>query len=70
MASAVTSVRVSRQTLVELERLRTVFEAHSADETIQKLIRERRSLALRRLLGSGKGTVSKFGEEDRIAAHD
>jgi len=43
-------VRVSRQTLLELERLREVFHTRSADETIQKLVRERRSRALHRML--------------------
>lgn len=70
MASAETSVRVSRQTLVELERLREVFQTRSADETILRLVRERRSKALGRMLGSGKGVVSSIAEEDRLVAHD
>jgi hypothetical protein len=57
MASAETSVRVSRRTLAELERLREVFRTHSADATILKLVRERRSRALGRMLGSGHGVV-------------
>ncbi|MCI4334481.1 MAG: hypothetical protein L3K04_02465 [Thermoplasmata archaeon] len=70
MAAAVSSVRVSRQTLAELERLRQVFHTRSADETILQLVRERRSRALHRMLGSGKGVVSRFADEDRLAAHD
>ena len=70
MASAESSVRVSRQTLMELERLRQIFHTRTADETILKLVRERRSRALGRMLGSGKGVVSSFTEEDRIVAHD
>ena len=70
MASAESSVRVSRETLAELERLREVFHTKSANETIRKLVRERRSQALARMLGSGKGIVSKFTEEDRLETHD
>jgi hypothetical protein len=70
MAAADTSVRVSRQTLEELERLREVFHTRSADATIRKLVRERRSRALQRMLGSGRGGISRFTEEDRIATHD
>jgi hypothetical protein len=70
MATAETSVRVSRQTLVELERLRQVFHTKSADETIRKLVRERRARALHRMFGSGKGIVSPFTEEDRLDSHD
>ena len=70
LAAAETSVRVSRQTLVELERLREVFRTRTADETILKLVRERRSRALGRMLGSGKGVVTSFTEEDRLGAHD
>jgi len=70
MAAPDSSVRVSRQTLAELDRLREVFQTRSADETIRKLVAERRSRALGRMLGSGKGRVAKFTEKDRLAAHD
>jgi hypothetical protein len=70
MAPAHTSVRVSHDTLRQLERLREAFRAPSAEETIRILIRERRSRALGRMLGSGRGVVSRFTEEDRLAAHD
>ncbi|MFI5417781.1 MAG: hypothetical protein ACHQ2Y_02635 [Candidatus Lutacidiplasmatales archaeon] len=70
MAVADTSVRVSRQTLTELERLREVFHTRSADETILKLVRERRARALNWILGSGQGAISKFREEDRLESHD
>jgi hypothetical protein len=70
MATADTSVRVSKQTLIELERLKEVFHTRTAEETIRKLVRERRSHALHRMLGSGRGVVSRFVEEDRLASHD
>jgi hypothetical protein len=69
MAGADTSVRVSRQTLHELERLRRVFDVQTADETIQKLIRERRSKALSRIFGNSKGASSPFTEADRLDSH-
>ena len=69
MSTAETSVRVSRETLAELDRLRAVFHTRTADETIRRLVRERRSRALNRMLGSGKGTVSQFTEEDRLETH-
>jgi hypothetical protein len=70
MCPAETSVRVSRETLLELERLRAHFGTRSADETIRKLVKERRSRALSRMIGSGKGIVSPFSEVDRFTAHD
>jgi hypothetical protein len=65
MVGGETSVRVSRVTLRELDRLRTVFRTRTSDETIAQLIRERRSRALRRLAGPGQGVVSPFTEADR-----
>jgi hypothetical protein len=65
MAAAETSVRVSRETLKDLDRLREVFHTRSADETIRKLVRERRSRALDRIFGSGQEIDSPFTEEDR-----
>ena len=69
MSPAESSVRVSKETRAELERLREVFHTRTADETIRKLVRERRSRALNRMLGSGKRTVSQFTEEDRLETH-
>jgi uncharacterized Ntn-hydrolase superfamily protein len=70
VALADTSVRVSRETLRELERLRELFHAQSADETIRLLVKERRSRALQRMIGSGRGIVSAFTEGDRLESHD
>jgi len=69
MSAADTSIRVSRETLRDLEQLRQAFQAQTAEETIRKLIRERRSAALTRLIGSGKGKVSAFSEADRLGSH-
>jgi hypothetical protein len=70
MSGADTSVRVSRGTLQELERLRVTLHARTADETIRRLIRERRSRALGRISGIGKGVVTRFTEGDRLDSHD
>lgn len=67
--AATTSVRVSRETLRELEHLQKVFRARTADETIQTLVRERRKKVLERLQGSWKG-LGPFTEADRLEAHD
>jgi hypothetical protein len=69
MSTADTSIRVSRETLRDLEGLRQAFQTQTAEETIQKLIRERRSAALTRLIGSGKGKVPAFTEADRLESH-
>jgi len=70
MSGADTSVRVSRETLEQLEHLRQAFNVRTADETIRKLIRERRSRSLARIFGSGKGIVTPFTEADRLDSHD
>ena len=62
-------MRVSRVTLHELDRLRKVLDTRTADETIRKLIRERRSRALDRTFGIAKGKLSTFTEADRLDSH-
>jgi len=69
MSTADTSIRVSRETLRDLENLRQAFQTQTAEETIRKLIRERRSAALSRVFGSGKGRVKAFSEADRVDSH-
>ncbi len=69
MRSADTSVRVSRETLRDLEQLRLAFRVRTAEDAIRKLIRERRSRALDRLIGSGKGILPPFTEADRLDSH-
>jgi len=69
MSTADTSIRVSRETLRDLEQLRRAFQTSTADETIRKLIRERRTAALSRMFGSGKGKVRPFTEADRVDSH-
>jgi len=69
MAGEETSVRVSRETLRDLEQIRQAFNVRTADEAIRKLIRERRSRALDRMNGSGKGKLPRFTESDRLDSH-
>jgi hypothetical protein len=64
MASA-TTVKVSKRTLNELERLRNQLKAHSHDEAIRALIKRHRAEVLRKALGADRGTIQPFTEEDR-----
>jgi len=70
MASTDTSLRISRETLRALEQLRETFGTQSADQTIRKLLRERRSRALSQMFGSGRGKIGPFTEADRLESHD
>lgn len=65
LAGSDTTVKISRNTLSELERLREEFSAKSIDETVRVLIRERRRRLLAGVFGSDKGRLSSFTEEDR-----
>ena len=65
LAASDTTVKISRNTLSELERLRDEFSAKSIDETVRVLIRDRRRKLLAGVFGSDKGRVTSFSEEDR-----
>ena len=69
MSGAETSVRVSRATLRDLEHMRRLLGTRTADETIRKLIRERRARVLARAFGSEKGLLKPFSEDDRLDSH-
>jgi hypothetical protein len=69
MGGAESTVRVSRATLRDLEQMRVAFNVRTADETIRKLIHERRSRALDRLIGSGRGKLRRFTEADHLDSH-
>lgn len=62
---SITTVKVSKTTLEELERLRDQLGAHSHDETIKALLKKHRSEALREALGADRGAVRPFTEQDR-----
>jgi hypothetical protein len=62
----VTTVKVSKTTLEELERLRDQLKAHSHDEAIKALLKKHRTETLRQALGADSGgAVRPFTEEDR-----
>lgn len=63
--SEATTVRVSRNTLEMLERLREKFKVGSLDEAIQALIRQRRRMVVNRAFGVDKNRIRPFTEEDR-----
>jgi hypothetical protein len=65
MSGAVTSVRVSRATLSELERFRKALRTDTADETIRALMLLRRRELISRVYGSAR-LSRPFTEADRL----
>lgn len=66
MSGAATSVRVSRDTLAELERVQRALHTKTADATIREVLKLQRGAIIRRMSGSLRGRVTPFGEADRI----
>ncbi len=66
MGASATTVRVSRQTLAELERFQKALDTKTADETIREILKMQRRAIIRRLAGSLRGRVRPFTEADRI----
>jgi hypothetical protein len=62
---SVTTVRVSRSTLKELESLKEKVGAVTLEDVIQHLLRERRRRVIKSILGKDAGRISSFKEEDR-----
>ena len=65
LASSDTTVKISRYTLSELERLREELNARSIDETVRTLIKERRRRILAGAFGVDRGRMTSFTEKDR-----
>jgi hypothetical protein len=65
VATAITSIRVSRSTLSELERFRKALNTKTADETIKSLMILRRRELISRLYGSAR-LSRPFRESDRL----
>ncbi len=61
-----TSVRVSRDTLAELERFQRALHTTTADETIRAVLKLHRAVLIDSLGGSLRGRVGRFHEADRI----
>ena len=60
-----TTVRVSRDTLEMLERLRERMEAGTLDEAIKLLIVRQRKITIIQAFGLDRGRIKPFSEEDR-----
>ncbi|MCI4347713.1 MAG: hypothetical protein L3J97_03730 [Thermoplasmata archaeon] len=69
MSGALTTMRVSRETLDELERFQRVLRTKTADDTLRALMRIKRKELIDRAFGSLKGKVSRFTEDDRFDSH-
>jgi hypothetical protein len=69
MGGAATTVRVSRETLDELERFQQALKTKTADETIRAIMRLKRKELVDRAYGILKGKVSPFTEADRLDSH-
>jgi hypothetical protein len=64
--SDATTVRVSRDTLAELERFQQALQTATADETIRTVLKMHRAVLIDRLSGSLRGQVGRFKETDRL----
>jgi len=60
-----TTIRVSKNTLKMLERLRRKLGAQTLDETIRLFIMQRRRERLNEVFGIDKGKIKPFMEGDR-----
>ena len=65
MATSDTSVRVSRETLSELERFRGSIRAETLDQAIRSLLLLKRRELVARIYGSAPG-LRPFREGDRL----
>jgi predicted CopG family antitoxin len=63
--AATTTVKVSRTTLAELEKLRDKLQTRSLDDAIKALIKKHRQEVLRDAFGSDRGKIKPFAESDR-----
>jgi len=63
--SSSTTVKVSRTTLTQLEKLREELKTDSLEDAIRALIRRHRSQALEKVFGVDKGKIKRFTQEDR-----
>jgi hypothetical protein len=66
MVEAITTVRVSRETLDELERFQRALQTRTADETIRAVFKLHRQVVIQRLSGSLRGKITRFTDRDRI----
>jgi len=60
-----TTIEVSQRTVAEQENLREQLNARSLDEAVRFLIRKHRTDALQEALGTDRGKIRPFTDEDR-----
>ena len=60
-----TTVKVSKTTLTELEKLREQLKVRSLDDAIRSLIKRHRLQLLQGTFGADRGKIRAFTEEDR-----
>ncbi len=58
-------MKISRETLSHLERLREEMNARSIDATVKTLIKSHRHRILAGVFGADRGRIKPFREEDR-----
>ena len=63
--TSTTTVKVSKTTLSELEKLREQLNARTLDDAIRSLIKRHRLQLLEGTLGIDRGKIRGFTEEDR-----
>ena len=61
-----TTIKVTRETLRQLEYLRKCMSERSIEDVIKRLILERRRRILNEAFGLDKGKIRGFTEEDRF----
>lgn len=62
---SVTTMRLSKRTLKELENLKERLHADTLEDVILHLLKEQRRRVIRSIFGKDVGKVSPFTEEDR-----
>jgi len=62
---SMTTIKVSRNTLRELEMFKKSLNITTYDEAIRRLLKEYRRNVLKKYFGIDSGRVSEFREEDR-----
>ncbi len=62
---SVTTMRITKRTLKELENLKDKLGADTLEDVIQHLLRERRRRVIKSIFGRDAGRIAPFTEEDR-----
>jgi hypothetical protein len=60
-----TTIRVSKKTAEALENVKENLNAKNLDDTIQSLLKDRRSMFLKQVRGIDRGKLKPFSEADR-----